>query len=61
MADRTGKGKAPSPQSDFAGDDIADGDFAVNPSEVGSATDDSNTDGGDSTATDEGLPLIPRV
>ena len=53
--------KAPEPQLDLAGDNIAEDDFAVNPSEVGSATDDSDTDGGDSTATDEGLPLIPRV
>ena len=33
----------------------------MNPSEAGSATDESDTDGGDSTATDEGMPLIPRV
>ena len=45
----------------MAGDNIAEDDLATNPSEVGSATDDSDTDGGDSTATDEGVPLIPRV
>ena len=53
--------KAPEPQLDLAGDNIAEDDLTVNPSEAGSATDDSDTDGGDSTATDEGVPLIPRV
>ena len=53
--------KAPEPQLDLAGYNIAEDDLTVNPSEAGSATDDSDTDGGDSTATDAGLPLIPRV
>ena len=45
----------------MARDNIAEDDLTVNPSEAGSATDDNNTSGDDSTTTDEGLPLIPRV
>ena len=53
--------KAPQLELDLAGDNIAEDDLTVNPSEAGSATDESETDGGDSTATDEGLLLTPRV
>ena len=45
---------------DLASDNIAEDDLTSNPSEAGSAADDSDTDGDESVTTDEGLPLIPR-
>ena len=53
--------KAQSPQVDLASDIVADGDLAINLSEVGSAADDSDADGDESVAADEGLPIIPRA
>ena len=44
----------------LADDNIADDDLTRNPPEVGTATAESNADGGDSMSTDEGLPVISR-
>ena len=56
--------KAPGPQLDLAGGNIAADDLTVSPSEVGSATDEKDADGSKSTASDErvaGYPMYPQA
>ena len=54
------KRKTPETQLDLASDNIAEDDLTINPSEAGSDTEESDTDGSASMSTDGGLPLIPR-